>query len=365
VKELENVRDGVKTRKKSSNELNKVVSVLKGAEQRFAYETWEARTTLTECRKDEHGYRVKANQLERSEWSRSRINGLEKELRTYESDSPTYDLHLSQKKREERQIQVKSRKNPHERPSREKGESWGFWKVYEEGDAEALTEWKKGILYKKQMTKPSMTSWDRVTYRKEWYDQRRSVHLRRRWVREGMNPWRCPSEMIRQIPHRARGVQGRSNRRVDWKYTKRETVNQLSTRGRTYERFANPEERRGSQPVVQEEPESGFQSRRRGQTARSGVRSRHQGSVHSRKREGQTVPIWTTQLRWLEWLKRESERVEESVPRGKKGERKERSRIRVGRSGNFYVEKGRKTSKTIKSRNKKERKKERGRCRSG
>lgn len=309
---LEYVRTKVKTRKDEKKELEKVEKVLTGAEQRYAYETWEARRRLVDCRKDDDGYRIKANQQGRREWSRSRVNGLEKELRTYEVEPRAYDLDPTPEKRQARAEEADARVNPHERAWKGKSDQWGFWKQYEEGEEKALVVWKKGVLYKKKITKPTRTSWDRVTNRTEWYDRRRTMNLRRRWASEGRSSWRCPAEIKRDVEHRGWTPARVRTTRLD---QKKERTGEKARRGRTYERFANPEERRNRDQEVDqvaEDPETFFQSRRRVQTARSGEEPRpayvRNWSTREGKEDETRVGVWTTQLRWLDGRKRGEDR---------------------------------------------------------
>jgi hypothetical protein len=78
--------------RKLKNEREKLIEVLSQCEQRYSYETWESMKLLRKCMQDEDGYRVKANQVGRREWSKGRVKEFEQDLRNYEERVPTYEF---------------------------------------------------------------------------------------------------------------------------------------------------------------------------------------------------------------------------------------------------------------------------------
>lgn len=323
--ESERVNQLVETREKRKEEnrersnsieleVRKWVDVLNGCEQGYSYERWEARSLWRKCMKEGDGYRVKANQKGRRDWSKERVEAYEFDLRNWRSKENERERSPSQSETKEvdrKRLDVESQVV--EVKEERGGEEWGFWKYYEKKDAERVTVWKKGILYKKGMRKNEMTSWDRATYRKEKYEKRRTIKLQRRYVRDAEK-------------RRSRGVLS-SNEESNQKGSGRNLVRELKNgkkestmdserkrskernperRKRTYDTFQNPEERRRSSGWTKKTKESHFQSRLRNQTmveikmkdleAKPFMRMDQSGK-DSRVEKGKKRSVWSSQLR--------------------------------------------------------------------
>jgi hypothetical protein len=272
-----------KEKKKPSNYL-KLLEVLKKGEERYSYETWEARKVLRECMEDDEGYMVKANQKGRRNWSKERIGKFESDLRNYERKVPTYEEESEETEEiEEEQaneeisevilrdiLAEETEQEEREKETKEERKDWGFWKYYLEKDAQTVVVWKKGVLYKKARGKNEITSWDRVTYRKEWYDQRTTMMLRRRYVREGGFVLQKPKtkvQMVKEVELKSR-VDGRESSKYE--RDKEKVGGKKERRKRTYYKFQNPEDRKPRMKMdksVKRSEETWFQSILRKQIA--------------------------------------------------------------------------------------------------
>jgi len=266
----------------------KLLEVLKKSEERNSYERWESIKVLRECMKDEEGYLVKANQKGRRDWSKERVKAFESDLRNYESEVPNYEVKKEEEDgekteetidrilRERLSEEAKTRDPIEEKGEKREEETWGFWKYYLEKDAQKVVVWKKGVLYKKGRRKNEITSWDRGTYRKEWYDQRRTMKLRRRYVREGGYVLQKPKgegTMVKEVelkPMSLHPIQGDGSGLVaNEKGTSRRSPNESKKerRKRTYYKYQNPEDRKKERNRGKRTEETDFQSILRKQIA--------------------------------------------------------------------------------------------------
>lgn len=205
-------------------------------EEKLPYERWEGRERWKSIL-HQGGYRVKENQVERIPWLKARVKAHERELRYYERKPKTYVEVLegrekgsgeTKKEREE----VRS----HEKGSTsENAEEWGFWKTYEIGDEKRVLEWKKGILQKKQLGNRDGLGWDRSTYVEgpSGLNRRRSLTQNRRYLREKEKRERQERETTKRKDFVS--SHPRSERSAERKQEKR--------RGRGYEDLQNPEKR--------------------------------------------------------------------------------------------------------------------------
>ena len=274
-------------------ERKKWIEVLSQCEQRYSYETWEARKVFRTCIEDDEGYRVKANQVGRREWSKKRVDRFEVDLRDYESKVPTYDEKVNpSNKGDEWSLLDKKIGNDRstltgitESEESSDGIAWGFWKYYRETDAQRVKVWKKGVLQKKSMRKNEITSWDMGSFRSielEWYERRRSRKRRRRYVRDGqvLAPFGQSYEgesrkIVQEVFIKSRRDRQEKRRRGDRKG--RNLISLSEKRKRSYNQFQNPEERKKNSTINGKNPrsrETGFQSRLRAQTGVERKRSK-------------------------------------------------------------------------------------------
>jgi hypothetical protein len=243
----------------------KRVEVLNQCEQRYSYERWESMKVLRKCMMDREGYRVKANQVGRRNWSKERVQSYESDLRNYEQEDHD-GVHTQE-----------SQKSNPSKESNGDQDQWGFWKYYMEEDAQKVVVWKKGVLYKKSIRKNEITSWDRSTYRNEIYDQRRTRKLRRRYVRDGsmVLGWIKRDESNedsgngKTVPERIQEVElkNRVNQKSGMNLLRersRSKERNRERRYRTYYKYQNPEDRKkADESPLKTTSETEFQSRLR------------------------------------------------------------------------------------------------------
>ena len=308
-------------------EREKLIEVFNQCEQRYSYETWESRKVWRTCMRDPDGYRVKANQVGRRDWSKGRLDGFESDLRNYEVNLPRYHERYQGTEEEKALMSKQSDQSRLPNEVNEESQEWGFWKYYRETDAQRVVVWKKGILHKKSIRKNEITSWDRGSFRSvefEWYERRRRRNLRRRYVRNGqvLAPWNQPSEMGEASGKKGGGMvqEVRIKTQRDRNEKRRKENRQRAIkRKRTYNQFQNPEERKKEIDVdiMKNSPrESFFQSMLRSQTSvgrkRSNERTKPLGldlkkvwrtSNGERKKRStgkqrglKKVYVWTSQL---------------------------------------------------------------------
>jgi hypothetical protein len=288
----------------------KLLDILYRCEERYPYDIWERIYVRRECIEDEEGYRVKANQKRIKEWVIAIVTKYEEELRgvreqgnrkvKYNPESRkdrrrgtirtvrkegsqkertgeglvTLRMQQSQQKHEDQNIELRKSRFVHNaeknqrlaklNSEKEEGKQVderserGFWKYYLEEEAKLVGFWKKGVLYKKSIRTDELTSWDLQTYGKEWYDRRRTIQMRRRYVRPPV-PWKVAA-LLRKSTQRIlkvtqkRGPVYRQGRKVD-SYRKYEKSNESDKRNqerakiadsikrRTYNAYQNPENR--------------------------------------------------------------------------------------------------------------------------
>ena len=116
-------------------EERKWLEVLNGCEQGYSYERWEARNLWRKCMKDPEGYRVKANQKGRIEWSKERVESYEFDLRNWRSKENEKERRRTQNQSErgdgERKTERMSESDENSDEKRERGgDECGFWKYY-------------------------------------------------------------------------------------------------------------------------------------------------------------------------------------------------------------------------------------------
>lgn len=271
----------LKERKELRSRDSSFFHVLSEGEQRISYERWEALSLRTKCIENEHGYRVKANQKGRAEWSKKRITGFESDLRNYEKEVPEYQDILIEKKDLGKSNEGKSdgsltrltslrktRDEKDEFTEKNQVNEWDFWKYYLEKDAQQARLWKKGGLYKKKMRKNQITSWDRVTYVKEPYEKRRTRSMRRRYVRSGgyVLPNRNDEVSIEKEAFLENKFHIPELRRKKQR-SKKQIKSLLRGRWRTYYKLENVEDRKRSMGLSKRKHETGFQGLMRKQTS--------------------------------------------------------------------------------------------------
>jgi len=184
-------------------EIDKLIDVLHGSEQGFAYERIESIGILKGLMVDRDGYLIKSNQHGRTEWGKLFINESEYDLRNFYDDIRKRDNYLTY---EEFQIQYENKsplscqsnqdntyptsttngKKPNDsNVNSGNTNEWGLWKHSERQDFEQGILWKKTLLYKKSIRNGSVTSWDRQSYKKNVSDLIRLVTGQLRYFREG------------------------------------------------------------------------------------------------------------------------------------------------------------------------------------
>jgi len=190
-----------------------------------------------------------------------------------------------------------------------------------------------------------MTSWDRQSYRTEWYDRRRKVKIRRRYVRDGAEIWNAQSRGLNLDQYQGiRNTQSLFRKERERWNVQKQTGGKERRTARTnvrYSTYPNPEDRRRAKEIHPIRQESRFQSRLRKQTglereiegrSKGSTRRRMRTKQKKRNRKTNRVWVWTSwfgRLRWIEKEQRDAQVKRENQTREK--DRKVWTRIhRVG-----------------------------------
>lgn len=139
--------------------IQKLNNVLDKISERVEYDIWERINVRVICRKEENSYRVKANQVGRTEWMKLVIEKYSVDMR---SDEP---VDVSDKILETK-----------------KEENIKFWIYYQEDEEQKAKKWKRGVLYKKSIRADKPISWDIETYHHVWFNKRRIMNTERRYL---------------------------------------------------------------------------------------------------------------------------------------------------------------------------------------
>lgn len=167
-----------KTRTERNGKREEVVNRRTKYEKKLPFNRWEAAERWKGRRKEKTGRRRQENQEERRPWLVARVNEAEERIRHYERKPREYTDMVEG----EKEVGKGGKK---EKAGRDQEKGWGMWKTYREGDKERILMWKKGILAKKERTKGNGSewmSWERERYYPE-YGKRRERHENQRKVR--------------------------------------------------------------------------------------------------------------------------------------------------------------------------------------
>jgi len=310
-------RKGKKGKNGYKREWRKFGERRKKYEEKIPYEVWEANERWKGLVNDKKGYRIKGNQKGRKDWVKKRVDENERELRTYEKGRQTYEKERRSMD-DSMEIEEGAKENQNQEVRREKkeNEEWGFWKRYEKGDATRVSEWKKGVLQKKNLGKGRNESWDRSTYldeEKSERKERRRLKQKRRYVR--IKEKRGRKQYDGNQVNRS-SVDGKKEGKI-WKINPR--------RKRGYEERQNGEKRKRVK-----NRESGNQRRRWSENQRIKRRiwtefgKERDGEITRRRKRGKVVHGYEeTEKDWGKLVKREEKKKERETRRsgtiGQKG----------------------------------------------